>query len=114
MVVANTTRGVTHTFDLTNPSSLADLLDLTLSGQITALSILRAGVQHTLTMPCGFRNPTFGAEAVVNGGRGVIGERVFVQAGDTRLSLTATFNGNVVRTDLVRTGVMRYNPLKAR
>jgi len=110
MVVANTTRGLTHSFDLADPPGLSALLDLVSTGQVTALSILRDGVQHTLTAPRGFRHPAFGAEPLTNGGGSVVGERVFVQAGDVRLSLTSTFTGNVVRTDLVRTGVMRYNP----
>lgn len=109
MVVANTARGLTSSFDLTQPASFTALCDLLASGQVTALSILRDGTQHTLTSPRGVRSHIFGAEPIVNGGGVVVGERVFLQAGEVRVTLSATFNGNVVRTDLVRTGTMKYN-----
>lgn len=114
MVIANTARGLTSSFDLTQAESFAALCDLLASGQVTALSILRDGTQHTLTSPRGMRGHVFGAEPVLNGGGAVVGERVFLQAGDVRVTLSATFGGNVVRTDLVRTGVMRYHPRSTR
>ena len=109
MVVANTSRGLTQAFDLSKPADLSSLQELLASGRVTALALLRDGVQHVLPSPRGFRRPVFGAEPVINGA-GVVGERIFVQAGDTRLTLSTTFTSAVVRTDLVRTGVMRYNP----
>lgn len=110
MVVANTARGLTSSHDLTQPESLAALRDLLDAGQVTALSIVRDGVQHALTAPRGAGRFVFGADPIVDSSDTVVGERVFVQAGDVRAIVSATFGSSIVRTDLVRTGAMRYAP----
>lgn len=106
MVIANASDGSTSQFDLSESSQRRALASLLASGQVSALSILHSGTQHVLPLPRRFRRPVYGAEPVFNGTLKVIGERIYVQAGDVRVSLTATFSGTVVRCDLVRTGRM--------
>lgn len=109
MVVANTKIGITKSFDLQNPSDSLSLQQLIVSKSVTALAILRTGVQHSLSLPKGFRNSSFGAELISNGNCAV-GERIFVQVDDTRIIVSSTFSGSVVRSDLIRTGECRYMP----
>lgn len=110
MVIANVSDGSTKRFDLSEPPQHQALSALLASGQVSALSILHNGTQHTLLPPKRFRRSLYGAEPVFNGASDVVGERIYVLAGDVKVSLTATFRGTVVRCDLVRTGRLRYNP----
>ena len=111
MVVANTTSGATHSFDLRDPSSMRDLISLIQSNQVTALAILNDGAQQVLPMPKRFRGtPSFGVELVSNGKQEPIAERVYAHVGDIRVSLTRTYKSKLVRCDLVRMGFQRYSP----
>ncbi len=110
MVIVNVSDGSTVRFDLSEPSQHQALTALIISGRVSALSILHNGTQHSLPLPKRFKRPLYGAEPVSNGTPRVIGERIYIQAGDVRVSLTATFTGSVVRCDLVRTGRQRYSP----
>lgn len=115
MVIANTTTGQTLQFDLVDDRQYRSLLSLLRSGKVTALALLQNSVQHTLTQPKGFSgNASFGVERIANGTSEPIAERVYIQAGETRVSLTHTFNSKLVRTDLVKTGKQRFDPLKRR
>lgn len=115
MVIANTTTGQTLQFDLVDDHQYRSLLSLLRSGSVTALALLQNSVQHTLNAPKGFSGkPTFGAERITNGSNEAIAERVFIQAGELRVSLTHTFNSKLVRTDLRKTGKLRFDPLKRR
>jgi len=110
MVIANTADGKTTRFDLASDSAYAALQALLESGKVTALSILHGGTQHSLPRPKRFRKrPVYGAEQLRNGTDSVLGERIFAQAEDVRVSVTATFASRLVRTDLVKIGVMKYN-----
>lgn len=111
MVVANTRSGATFHFDLRDPDQLASLHTLLSQGTVTALSLQGEG--HTTALPCPKRfkrRPEFGVELLTNGSNEPIGERIFVQADDTRVNLTLTFSSKLVRCDLVKTGRMLYNP----
>ncbi len=113
MVIVNTTKGQTLQFDLLDDHQYRALLALLRSDSITALALLQSSVQHTLSLPRGFRaKPTFGVERITNGTSEPIAERIYLQAGETRVSLTHTFNSKLVRTDLVKTGKQRFDPLK--
>ncbi len=112
MVVANTTSGATHSFDLRDPSSLRDLLTLIQSKQVTALAILNDGSQQVLPMPKRFKGkPAFGAELVTNGTKEPVAERIYAHVGEVRVSLTRTYKSKLVRCDLVRMGFQRYTPM---
>lgn len=111
MVIANVSDGTTAKFDLSEPSQHQALLDLIASGRVSALSLHHNGSQNALPLPRRFHmKPLYGAEPVFNGGPLAVGERIYAQAGDVRVSLTATFKSKLVRCDLVRTGRMKYNP----
>jgi hypothetical protein len=110
MVIANTADGKTTRFDLAQEDAYAALQELLETGQVTALSILHEGTQHSLPRPRRFRKrPVYGAEQLRNGSREVLGERIFAQAEDVRVSISTTFASRLVRTDLVRLGAMQYN-----
>ena len=110
MVIANTADGKTSHFDLSSDARYDALQALLETGQVTALSILHEGVQHTLPRPKRFRKRSvYGAEQLRNGSPAVLGERIFAQADDVRVSVTITYASMLVRTDLVRLGVMKYN-----
>jgi hypothetical protein len=115
MVIVNTTQGTTLQFDLVDDHQYRSLLTFLRSGSVTALALLQNSVQHTLSLPNGFRGkPKFGVERVINGSSKPIAERVYLQAGEMRVSVTHTFNSKLVRTDLVKTGKQRFDPLKRR
>jgi hypothetical protein len=112
MIVANTNQGTTLTFDLTLPNSQEELNQLLNSGIVTALSIQKNGMQHALVMPKGFKGPlVFGANPIIDKDT-MIGELIYVQAYDVRLSLSSTFAGNLIKSSLVHTGIMRYHSHK--
>lgn len=119
MIIANTAKGTTHRFDLTETGQLEALEALIYSGQVTALSILHRGTQHALPLPKRFGKhgrPIFGAELLRNGVRmpdgspAAVGERISCQVGEIRVSLTSTFTGALVRCDVVRIGRQQYDP----
>lgn len=118
MIIANTATGKTFRFDLLDETQCDALTTLIRTGHITALAILHRGVQTTLPLPKRFHKLalTFGFEVLrngtrlPNGDRTPIGERVYCQAGDVRVSLSATFAGALVRCDVVKTGRQRFNP----
>ena len=111
MILANVESGTTECFDLDDPDQYRNLLDLISSGQVTALSLLQNGVQHALPLPKRFsRRPIFGAETIINGTKTPIGERIYAQADNVRISLSLTYRSKLVRCNLVRTGKMKYNP----
>jgi len=115
MVIANTTAGSTHTFDLTAEADHQALLSLITSGKVTALALLQDGVQHALPLPKRFhKRPTFGAEVLRNGTEKPLGERIYVQVEDVRVALTSTFRTKLVRCDLVKIGYMRYDAGRSR
>jgi len=109
VVLVNTTQGLTHTFDPSAPSDLATLSSLLAGGQATAVSLLHDGVRHVLPGPRGFRRHFFGAEVLRDKGGALVGERVFVRAGDIRVSVSLTYKGGLVRTDVARIGALKYN-----
>lgn len=111
-------QGHTHQFDLTDSSQLEALSTLLRSGAVTALAILHRGVQTALPLPKRFGNRSvkFGADALRNGTRtsegtqAAIGERIWCQAGEVRVSLSATFTGALVRCDVLRIGRQQFDP----
>jgi len=50
----------------------------------------------------------------MNGTNKPIAERIYLQAGEMRVSVTHTFNSKLVRTDLTKTGKQSFDPLKRR
>lgn len=115
MVIANTTEGSTLAFDLSVEAEYSSLLSLISSGRVTALAIHQNGVQHALPLPKKFRRrPQFGAERIFNGTKLPIGERIYAQAEDVRVTLTSSFKTKLVRCDLVKTGHMRYDARRSR
>lgn len=115
MVIVNTTAGKTLHFDLVDDHQYRSLLSLLRSDSITALALLQNSVQHTLSQPIGFRaKPSFGVERIMNGTNKPIAERIYLQAGEMRVSVTHTFNSKLVRTDLTKTGKQSFDPLKRR
>jgi hypothetical protein len=122
MVIANTAEGYTHQFDLTDDAQADALAALLRTGTITALAILHRGNQTALPLPKRFgrRQLAFGAEVLRNGTRGpdgqpaALGERVWVQAGEVRVSLLSTFTGALVRCDVVRIGRHQFDPRRDR
>jgi len=118
MIIANTAEGKTQRFDLTDDHQLEELTELIHLGHVTALSILHRGVQHSLPLPKRFgnRRPAYGVEVLRNGTRmpdgsqDAVGERVYCQVGDIRVSLSSTFTGALVRCDVVRMGRQQFDP----
>lgn len=112
MVVANTISGATFTFDLRDPDHLDRLSTLLRGREISALSLRGEGCVMALPCPKKFkRHPAYGVELVLNGSDEPIGERIFAQADDVRVTLTLSYKTNFARCDLVRTGRMLYNPV---
>ncbi len=109
MVIANTARGLTYSFDLTCPEDFNALQALLDANQITALTLVREGTRYALPTPQRFRRLIFGAELIATKAEGVIGERIFVQADNVRVSLSVLFHSDLIRADLVNTGTLRYN-----
>lgn len=122
MIIANTAKGQTHHFDLTDDAQLNALIVLLQLGTVTALSILHHGNQTVLPTPkrFGTRSIKFGAEVLCNGilmAEGVqkaIGEKIWCQAGEIRVSLVSTFTGDLVRCDIVRIGRQQFDPINPR
>lgn len=118
MVIANTAAGCTHRFDLADDAQADALASLLRTGGVTALAILHRGSQTVLPLPKRFgrQRLVFGAEVLRNGTRApdgqpaAIGERIWCQAGDVRVSLVSTLTGALVRCDVVRTGRQQFNP----
>lgn len=118
MVIANTAQGHTHRFDLTVELQLNALAVLIQTGTVTALALHHRGNQTALPLPKRFGNRpiSFGAEVLRNGTRtpdgtqAAIGERIWCQAGEVRVSLVATFTGALVRCDVVRIGRQQFDP----
>jgi hypothetical protein len=113
MVVVNTSDGITRSFDLRINSDLAGVLSLIRSNSITALAILHNQVQQVLPLPKRFgRNVTFGVELVKNRDNDPLAERIYLQANDVRINLTRTFKSKLIRTDMIRTGKLRFDPCR--
>lgn len=112
MVLANAQDGSTSTFDLTEPADRRALADLIRTEQVTGLSLHFNGTQASLPAPRRFKRPLFGFDLVSNGKAKA--ERIFAQAEGVRVTLTRTLTSKHVRCDLVRTGVLRYNPANGR
>lgn len=109
-VVANTRDGATCSFDLCDATNKAGLQDLLRRDVVTALAIRLNGVTHALPAPKRFRRkPIYGFDLFSNGNGKPQGICVYSQADDVRVSLTATFDSKLIRTDLVRIGYMKYN-----
>jgi hypothetical protein len=109
VVIANSSDGKTHTFDLTDDEQRARLVAMIKSDQITGLSIHHDGALNSLPAPKRFHEqPTFGFELLGDGDP--VAERIFCQADGVRVMLTRSYKSQHVRCDLVRTGRMRYNP----
>jgi len=109
MIIANTRGGQSLSCDLAADRSELD--SLLASDQITALSITHNGVRHSLPRPKRFGCPVvFGAELMTASSGEVVGETVFAHVGEARVTLSVSYNGKVVRSDLVRLGRIRYNP----
>lgn len=112
MVIANTSSGETHSFDLTEKGQLDALTDLIGDGRVTALAILHRGVQHALTLPrrCRAPQPQYGVELLMNGAERPVGERIYYQVDTVLVSVSATFTGSVVRCDTTYVGRQRFRP----
>ena len=109
MVLVNTSRGETFSFDLSLSEDTFALQNLFTREKVTALSLVHCGTRYALPLPRRFRRPLFGAEPIVKHGE-IIGERIFVQADPVRLNLSSLFSSNIIRADLVLTGSLRYYP----
>lgn len=111
MVLANLSDGATCRFDLTDRSQVRDLNSILKSGSVKALSLLFNTVQTVLPTPRHCKSAlVFGAQLVSDKKGDPIGEKIFVQADNTRVSLTATFKSKLVRCDVTRIGRMKYDP----
>lgn len=111
MVIANLKDGTTQAYDLLEEDQFDQLDQLIQAGAITALSLHNSHTQHTLPLPKRFTPaPVFGVELLTNNHDKPVGERIFAQAENVRVSLTLTYTSKLVRCDLVKTGKMRYNP----
>ena len=109
MVLINLADGSTQTVDVSAVLGLSLASSLLASGKVTGLVLRQDGTQHALTMPRRFRSSVvYFVEQIRDQAGVVIGERIAVQADDVRLSLTATYASRMIRTDLVKTGSMRY------
>ena len=108
----NTAQGLTHQFDLAEPAQLHGAAALIRSGNVTALAILHRGVQVALPLPKRFRKSDLrlGAETLRDRTSAPIGERIWCQARDVRVSLTATTAGALVRCDVSKIGRQRFDP----
>lgn len=110
MILANTTSGLTPSFNPLIPAEFEALQRLILNGAITALSILADGVRHVLILPKLFRSrPVFGAEQIKNKLDEIIGERVFAHADNVRVSLSFVYRSKMITCELSRVGRMAYN-----
>ena len=110
MVLANLKDGTTQAFNLSHQTAFDHLQSLIKAHSITALSLHSDHTQTTLPIPKKFRSPpVFGVELIHNRDGIPVGERIFAQAGNVRVSLTLTYTSKLVRCDLVKVGTMRYN-----
>lgn len=110
MVVVNLRDGSTLSFDPTDTRQREALAASLATRDISGVALLHAGRQYVLPRPRQFRGlVTYGCEVLRNGRPEPIGERIWVQVEDVRASVSLTYAGSVVRTDLARCGRMQYN-----
>ena len=110
MILANLSDGSTLKVDLSDNTQHLKLTALLRARKVRGLSILSEAGQFALPLPKGFRkHPLYGAELIKSKHDETIGEIVFSQADDVRVSLTRTFKSKLVRCDLIRIGKLRFS-----
>ena len=109
MVLINTKDGATHRFDLALDGDYRLARRLVRRQDVTALSLLCAGVQQALTAPREFQDRAYYGLGRIERLGAVSGERIFVHVGCVRVSLTSSFKSKLIRCDLVRMGAISYN-----
>ena len=115
MVIVNFKDGRTEHFDLRDPTQSENLQAILQTTTVSALSLHHNKVQNSLNLHKRFRpDPVFGAELLMNGSDKPVGEKIFAQAGDVRVSVTLLYESTLMRCDLIHTGRMKYNPNQRR
>lgn len=110
MIFANLKNGSTSSFDIFSQNDFDQLSELLSTGNITALSLHHNKIHHILPLPKRFKTkPIFGFDCIFDLSHKPVGELIFVQADNVRVNLTLTYKNSLIRCDLVKTGLMRYN-----
>jgi hypothetical protein len=111
MIIANLTNGQSVSFNITVEHEFNKLKQHIKKGRISALALHCNGVRTCLPPPKKIKpKPVYGVEVLKNSKGASIGEVIYTQAGNVRVCLTSTFNSSVIRCDLLKTGLMRFNP----
>jgi hypothetical protein len=112
----HTRDGRTHNVALDDRDKARDYLtrlqDQTFQESITGLTILHRGVSYSMSRPRGFDAVCFSAERIKPVAERKIkgGERIILQAGDVRASVTVHMDHRAARVTLMKIGRQRYVP----
>lgn len=111
-VIINAADGHTHRLDLTDSDHLRIARSLIRQGQVRAMAVAHNGTQHVLRPPRKFGRERchYGAELMLDKDKQAVGERVWCQIGQTRVSLHHTFTSSVFVCEVVRTGRLMFRP----